>query len=215
MDRIEQVVLAVALAAASLAAQATPGINGCVTPDRRPLYVDDAARNQCKDSVIKRLNPDASSKDSIPAPLTPGERKAKEERDRRLAACNIRNREQRQKDEALIDRYQSEDDLQDARYAALGEQLRRINGANDRMKDIIAKGKQLTEEGRFFAPPHRMPANLQGDREANYRLERSQIGVIEDAARAIKSINDRFDLELKRYLALINGTAAMPCGATQ
>ena len=215
MNRIGQVVLAVVLAAASLAAQATPGINGCVTSDGRPLYGDDAARNQCKDSAIKRLNPDGSRKDSIPAPLTPGQRKAKEEGDRRLAACNIRNREPRQKDEALLDRYPSEDDLQDARYAALGEQLRRIDGANDRMKDIIAKGKELTEEGRFFAPPHRMPANLQADREANYRLERSQIGVIENAALEIQRINDRFDKDLKRYRALINGTAAMPCRATQ
>jgi hypothetical protein len=215
MNRIGQVVLAVVLAAASLAAQAAPGINGCVTPDGRRLYVDDAARNQCKDSVIERLNPDAARKDWIRAPLTPGQRKAKDERDRRLAACNVLNREQRQKDEALLDRYPSEDDLQDARYAALGEQLRRVDGANDRMKEIIAKGKELTEKGRFFAPPHRMPANLQADREANYRLERSQIGVIEDAAREIRRINDRFDVELNRYRALINGTAAMPCRATQ
>ena len=215
MNRIEQVVLAVVLAAASLAAQATPGINGCVMPDGRPLYGDDTARNQCRNSVIKTLNSDGSRKDSIPAPLTPEQRKAKEERERRLAACNIQNREQRQQDEALLDRYPSEDDLQDARYAALGEQLRRVDGANDRMKDIIAKGKELTEKGRFFAPPHRMPANLQADREANYRLERSQIGVIQDAAREIQRINDRFDVELKRYRALVNATAAMPCRATQ
>jgi hypothetical protein len=213
MNRIERVVLSVALAAISLAARAAPGINGCVTSDGRPFYGDDTARNPCKDSPIQKLNPDAPEKDLIPAPSTPEQRKAKEERDRKLHECNMRNRDQKRKDDALLDRYPGEDDLQNARYDALGEQLRRVDEANDRMKKIIARGKELTEQGRFFAPPRRMPANLRADREANYRLEERQIDVIEGAAHDIRRINDRFDADLKRYRELVNGTAAMPCDA--
>jgi hypothetical protein len=213
MNRIERVVLAVALAAISLAARAAPGINGCVTSDGHAFYGDDTARNQCKDSPIQKLNPDASKKDLIPAPLTPEQRNAKEKRDRRVAECNGRNKNQKQKDDALLDRYPSEDDLQDARYNALGQQLRRVDEANDRMKAILATGKELNEQSKFFALPHGMPANLRADREASYLLEKTQIHVIEDAAHEVRRINDRFDADLKRYRELVNGTAAMPCDA--
>jgi hypothetical protein len=143
--------------------------------------------------------------------LTPEQRKAKGERDRKLVECNMRNRDQKRKDDALQGRYLSEDDLQDARYDALGKQLRRVNEANDRMKEIMARGKELTEQGKFFVPPHQMPASLQADREANYQLEESQIHVIKDAAYGIQRVNDLFDADLKRYRELVNGTAAMPC----
>ena len=214
MNRIQQIMLAIMLAAVSSAARATPAISGCVTPDG-PLYGDDTARNKCKDSPIRRLNPDGPEKDLIPAPLTPEQRKAKDERDRRLAECNMRNREQKQKDDALLERYPSEDDLQNARYGALGEQLRRVDKANDRMKALIATGKALIEKSSFFAPPHQMPFDLQADREANYRLERRQIRQIEIAAHEIQLINDRYDADLKRYRELVNGTAAMPCSAKE
>jgi len=211
MNRIVPVALAIALAAACVGARAAPAINACVDPDGHSLYGDDTARGQCKDSPTKRLNPDASPEDLIPAPLTPEERKVKEKRDRKLGEGHRQNEAQRHKDEALLDRYPSEDDLQDARYDALGEQVRRVNEANDRMKEIIARGKDLIEQSRFFAPPHRMPANLRSDREANDQLVRRQIRVIEDAADEIERINDRFDAELKRYRQLVNGTAAMAC----
>ena len=211
MNRIQQIALAFVLAAAGVTAQAATGINGCVKPGGQPFYGDDTVRRECKDSQILRLNPDGSKKDLVPAVLTPEQRKAKGERDKRLRECNLRNRDQRRKDEALLETYPSEDDLQEARYDALGSQLRRINQANDRMKKIIAKGKELTEQGRFFAPPHRMPLSLQADRETNYRLERSQLRVIEDAAQEIQRTNDQFDAYLKRYRELVSGTAVMPC----
>jgi hypothetical protein len=215
MNRIGQIALAVVLAGVSLAAWAAPGINGCVTPEGHPLYGDDTARNECRDSPIQRLNPDGSKMDPIPAPLTPEQRKAKGERERKLIECSMRNRDQKRKDDALQGRYPSEDDLQDARYDALGKQLRRVNEANDSMKEIIARGKELTEKGRFFAPRHRMPASLQADREANYGIERSQIHTIEDAAHEIQRINDLYDADLKRYRELVNGTAAMPCNGRE
>jgi hypothetical protein len=203
--------LAFVLAVLSLAARAAPPVNVCVTPGGGALYGDDTSRKDCGNSAIQRLNPAGPKEDHIPAPLTREQKKEKNAKKERLAACKTLVKNQKQKDDALLDLYPSEDDLQEARYRALGEQLKRVDGANERMKELIAKGRDLTEQGRFFAPPHAMPASLQADREGNSRLERNQTRVIEDAAHEIHHINDLYDADLKRYRDLVNGTAVMPC----
>lgn len=212
MNRIERFALAIALAAASVAAHAAPGINACATADG-PLYGDDAARNACKDSPIHKLNPGGSPRELVPAPLTPEQRKAKDEKDRKLADCNRRNREQRQKDEALIDKFPSEDDLQDARYRELGQQLRRVDEANGQMKRILERDRKLAQQAAFH--PRQIPEPLQRDQEANRQQLRSEIDTIEDVAHAIQEINDRYDTKLKRYRELVNRTAAMPCSGQE
>jgi hypothetical protein len=215
MKGIRRALFAFSLTSLSIVAQAGPVVNGCVTPEGGPLFGDDTARDQCKDAPIRRFNPDGSEGALIPSPLTPEDRKNKEERARKVAECNKQNKDRKQKDDALMDRYPSEDNLQDARFDALGKQLRRVNEANERMREIIAKGRGLAEQAGFFKSPHRMPFELQADLEANDQLVRSQIGVIEDAARAIRHINDIYDADLKRYRELVNDTAAMSCSAKE
>lgn len=211
MKRIRRALLAFSLMSLSMAAEAGPDFSGCVTPEGRHLYGDATALDQCKGAPVQGFNRDGSEGPRIPSPRTPEERKHKDEMDRKVAECNMQNRDQKRNDDLLLDRYAHEEDLQDARYDALGEQMRRVNEANEGMKDFIAKGKDLNEQARFFAAPHRMPADLQTRREANDQLERSQIRIIKNAAHEIERVNDFYDKQLKRYREIVNGTAKMPC----
>jgi len=114
-------------------------------------------------------------------------------------------------DQALLLGYPSEDDLQEARYRALGDPVRQIDQANQRLKALIAKGRDYAEEVKFFEAPHPMPDNLRRDRDLNRELEQLEFRRIADAAHEIQRINGDYDAKLKRYRELVEGTARMPC----
>lgn len=210
MNRIERSILVVALAALAIVARAAPpAMSHCITPDGHPLYGDDV--DKCKSASVRKLNPDGSQKDPGTAPLTPKQKRAKEDGDSKQARCNERNKEQYQKDFALLDRYLHEEDLQEARYGALGDQIKQIDQANERLKELIAKGRDLSEKAKFFDPPHQMPDDLRKDRDLNRQLEQIEFGRIAGAALEIQRINDDYDAKLKRYRDLVDGTAKMPC----
>lgn len=104
-----------------------------------------------------------------------------------LEECKKQNQQQRRTDDALLDKYPGEDDLQQAR--------------------------DLTNEEGFYARPHRMPVDLQARRQDLQDLEGRQIRVIENAAYEIQRINDAFDADLRRYREVVGGTNRMPCHA--
>jgi hypothetical protein len=212
MKRIEAGILAVGLIALSLAARAAPPVNSCVTADgRTPLYGDDVARGACsKSEPIRELNPDGSPKKLIPAPPTPEQKKQREEEQKQLIECGRLNHEQRHKDEALMDRFPSEDDLQDARYRELGDQVRVADGASQRLKQLMVERADLKREAKFYDPPHQMPPDLKSDREVNDKLAQNELRIIVKAAHEIQRINDKYDADLKRYRELVLGTARMP-----
>ena len=129
------------------------------------------------------------------------------------AQCRERNREQFRKDIALLERYPSEDDLQEARYRALGDEVKRVNDANGRLKDLIANGRGFNREFAFYQPPHRLPENLAKSRDLNRELERLEFERISAAAHEIQRINARYDADLSRYRELVNRTAKAACTA--
>jgi hypothetical protein len=210
MNMIERSILAAALAALTMAGRAAPpAVSHCITPDGRPLYGDNA--DECKNAPIGKLNPDGSQKDPVTAPLTPEQKRAKEESDRKQAKCNERNKEQYRRDIALLERYPHEEDLQEARYRALGDPIKQTNQANERLKGLIAKGRDFVEKAKFFEPPHQMPDDLRRGRDLNRELEQVEFRRIAGAAHEIQRINDDYDAALKRYRELVNGTAKVPC----
>jgi hypothetical protein len=210
MNSIERGILAAALAAMTLVALAAQRpVNNCVTPDGRTVYGDDA--DQCKNAPIRKLDRDGTPRDVIPTPPTDEQRKLKEEIERKQTRCHERNKEQYQSDDALLGRYPSEDDLEEARYGALGHQIKLVNEANERLKVLIARGRAYAEEAKFFEPPHQVPDKLKRDRGLNRESERIEFRRIAGAAREILRINDDYDATLKRYRELVDGTARMPC----
>jgi regulator of protease activity HflC (stomatin/prohibitin superfamily) len=211
MNCIERSVLAVALAVLPTAAWC--GFT-CKPVGSTTIYRDYLPA-ECKDVEIRELNPDGSLKRVIPAPLTEEQKKEKAAKERYRQACARQNKTQNDKDLALKTRYEHEEDLQEARYQALGNQLRRVDQANERMKEILKEGMDLSQQARFYDPPHQMPVDLKSNRDVNSRLEKDQLHVILDVVLNIPRINAAYDADLKRYRELMNRTAKMPCNAKE
>ena len=210
MNRIQRCFLAGALATLAMVARAAPlGIGHCVTADGRPLYVDNA--DECKGSSIGTLNQDGSQKEPVTAPLTQEQKTGKERSGGESDRCKERSERQFQRDFALLDRYPSEDDLQEARYRELGDRLRQVDQANERLKALIATARDFAEKAKFFEPPHRIPDDLKKGRDFNRKLEEIEFQRIAGDALEIQHINDKYDADLRRYRELVDGTGKMPC----
>ena len=210
MHWIERSILVALLAAATTIARADPPqISSCVLQGGHPMYGDNADR--CKNgAVIRALDRDGTPKGVMPAA---GARQSKEQEERqaRREKCLALNKQRYQKDIALLERYPSEDDLQEQRYRDLGGELKRVNEADERLKELIAKGRVLAEKVKFFDPPHRIPDDLRKDRDFNRELEQGEFERIAGAAHEIQHINEKYDADLKRYRELMNGTANKSC----
>jgi hypothetical protein len=92
--------------------------------DSAPLTYADTGSMDLSDSASIEKGPYPNAADA-------GAKEAKEKRDETLAEGNKRNKDQKQKGDALLDRYPGEDDLQESRYRALGEQLKLVDQANE------------------------------------------------------------------------------------
>jgi hypothetical protein len=179
----------------------------CTPPGSKTPHYYDYLPPECAGVEARELNQDGSLKRIIPPPLTQEQKRAIAEKEKRKADCRKQNQARAQEDDALLERHLTEDTLQAARYRALGDQLKRIDQANDRLKGIRLKRKELEEQAKFFEPPHQMPVNLAADLDANHELEQNELQTIEDASLEIQRTNDRFDADLKRYREVVNGTA--------
>jgi hypothetical protein len=134
-----------------------------------------------------------------------------EEGESKQAECDRRRKDQFQRDVALLERYPSEDDLQEARYRDLGDPIKRTNEASERLKKLIAKGRDFAEKAKFFEPPHQMPRDLRTNRDLNRELEQTEFQRISGFAHDIQRINEQYDARLKRYRELVDGTAEISC----
>jgi hypothetical protein len=177
----------------------------------RTIYDGDKIPAECSGVQIRELRPDGSLKRVIPPPLAEEQKAQRDHKEKERQACIDMNRRQHDLDENLLDTYEHEEDLQEARYRAVGDQLQVVDHANARMKEILKDGMDLAEQAMFYQSPNRKPDELQRNRAVNSRLERDQLHVIEGAVAEIGRINETYDARLKRYRAVVSRTAEMPC----
>jgi type IV secretory pathway VirB10-like protein len=131
--------LALALGALSIAAEGQLYV--CETPDGHKLS-GSAPPPECRNLPIRVLNPDGSLKRIIEPPLTPEQRKAREQDEKKRDECIRQKQERAREDRKLLETYANEDDIEAARKFALGAQQRNIDRATQRLKETAADQEQ-------------------------------------------------------------------------
>src|SRR5437879_13240743 len=92
----------------------------------------------------------------LDAPMTPEQKRRKEESDRKRDECAKQNQEQARKDRSLLGTYPTEDDLLAARDHALANEKTLIDQQNQKLKQLKADRKQIgrascRERGEIWA----------------------------------------------------------------
>jgi hypothetical protein len=146
--------------------------------------------------VVKR-NEAAPTADQIAA--REAERKRKLEED-------IAAKEERRKNQALLNTYPSEKDIDEARDRAIKANEEAVKDAERKLADAEKRKKALAAEAEFYAK-RPIPAQLKRDIQQN-EVERNAVTeLVEKKKQEIDAINARYDEDLRRYRELIKAGA--------
>ena len=202
--------LGAAGAAAPAAAQklykyTDPATGQTVYTDKLPTNAAGKANEQLspQGTVVKRNE----------AALTPEQNAAKEAERKRKIEEDLAAKEEKRKNQALLNTYPSERDIDEARVRALKANEESIKEAERRLADAEKRKQSLAAEAEFYRK-RPMPALLKQEIQTNEVEIRSQAELLEKKKKESDAINARYDEDLRRYRGLAKaGLAPVAAGS--
>ncbi len=153
---------------------------------------------ECRNSDVRELNPDGTLHRLIPAPLTPEQRRRRQEEEDARLRQEEAERAQSRKDRSLMETYSSVDEIEAARRRSLAGRQMLIDRADSRIAQYAKERKRLDDEAEFYAN-REMPTRLKESYASNKTLTEQQEKTRADAMTEMRRINERFDADRKRF----------------
>ena len=141
------------------------------------------------------------------AALTPEQQAERDAERKKQQEQEIAAREEKRKNQALLNTYSSEKDLEEARGRALKENETAIQESEKRIAGAEKRKKELDQEKEFFLKKP-MPPKLALDLKNNEVEIKNQRELLQAKKKQIASINARYDEDKRRYLELTKGAPA-------
>jgi hypothetical protein len=157
--------------------------------------------SECKGEDIRELNPDGTLHRLIPAPLTPEQRKKRDQEEHERMLAEEAERAQARKDRSLLETYGSVSEIEAARTRTIASRQVLVDRADQRIAQYAKEKKRLDDEAEFYAK-REMPAKLKDAFEANKALTAQQEKTKADVIQEMRVLNARYDAEAKRYQEL-------------
>lgn len=197
------------------------GALSCVPPATAKTFccTDAAGRRLCGDTLppqcanqTYRYTNEKGITTQVDAPLTPEQRakkeaeEAKKREEERLASV------QRLRDQALLNTYAGEKDIDVVRDRALADMTAATKQIQDKYDAALKRKQQLESEKEFYAKKP-MPENLKSQIKENEVEIQAQKKALDDKAQETAAVRQRFEDEKKRYLELKYGKDGAPSAA--
>ncbi len=138
------------------------------------------------------------------AALTPQQEAAREAERRKKQEDEIAAREERRKNQALLNTYSSEGDIEEARSRALKDNELAVKETEKRVDGALKRRKAFEAEKEFYAKKT-LPAKLQDDIKNNEIELKNQQELLAARKKQAAEINAKYDGDKKRYLELTKG----------
>jgi hypothetical protein len=178
--------------------------NGKVTySERPPVEATGKAMEQLNSqgAVVKQVHA-APTADDIAAAAAERRRKQDDE---------VRMREENRRNQALLDTYANEKDIELARSRALRSVEDSVKDAEAKLGEALKRQAKLKSEAEFYAGKP-LPGRLKQEIENNEREIGLQREAIAKRDKSTAAINARYDEDLRRFVALTRPKA--PAQAT-
>lgn len=141
------------------------------------------------------------------APLTAEQQAAREAERKKKLDDEVKAKNERQRNMALLNTYSSEMDIEDARARSLKDAEATIKDAEKRIADANKRRKELdTEKDSYII--NKPPAKLVQDLKINESEINTQTTLLNAKQKEIGVINARYDEDKRKYLALTRPPAA-------
>lgn len=137
----------------------------------------------------------------VEAPLTSEQKAQKAAEELRRKEQERLVNEQKRKDQALLNTYGSEKDIEAMRSRADRDLVAAIQAAEERIVDIRRHRKRFEDEAEFYKG-RQLPADVaKGLRDADHEIGAQQ-SVIESKNKDRQTVRKKFDDDLRRYVEL-------------
>jgi len=181
----------------------------CCDDESGKQVCGDILPSACYGRAYRELGQSGRTSRVVEAPLTAEERAAKEAEARRRAERERIENEQRRRDQALLNTYGSEKDIEVMRSRALGDLDMTIKAAEERIAEIRKRRKKFENEAEFYRN-RRLPAEVaKGLRDADYEI-RAQESVIDSKRKDQQAVGLKYDEDLRRFRDILKRAAERP-----
>lgn len=178
----------------------------CHEPSGRQVC-GDILPQECYGRAYREVGSNGQTLRNVEAPLTPAQRIQRAAEDERRKVEEAALKEQQRKDQALLNTYGSESDIDLMRARTQGEVLKSIKAAQDRIAEIRILRKKYENEAEFYKKK-KMPADIQkGLSNTDYEIK-AQESIIEAKKKELETLRVKFNEDHKRYLELTRRPAA-------
>ncbi len=143
------------------------------------------------------------------AALTPEQQAARDAEEKRTKEEVLAAKEEQRKNQALLNTYSSEKDIEDGRQRALKQVEQATKDIQKRIAESQQRAKALASEKEFYVKKP-MPKKLQDDVKNNEMDLQTQQGALAAKKKELGEINAKYDEDKRRYLEL---TGAKPKAA--
>ena len=183
----------------------------CVGADGKKYY-GSMRPPQCDGVVVEALSAQGMVLRRIDLPLTPEQRAAKEAELQKEAAAEQAKRDaanvarvQARRDQALLQTYTSEKDIEMVRQRTLAENLKAQQDVERRISSLKKRQDELAKQAVAIKGGKAPSETFEQDVKAVAYDLQLQEGLLESRRKEAESINAKYDEEKRKYLELTKG----------
>ena len=176
----------------------------CCTDKSGHKVCGDTLPEQCEDRAYKEFGEKGVR--TVEAPLTAEQRTQRDAEAARKKEAERAASDQKRKDQALLNTYGNEKDIDLFRDRAIADIESSGKQAQEKYDAAIKRKRQLEKELEFYAKKP-VPGSLQSQIKENEIEIQAQTKAIDGKNKAIENTRARFEDDRKRYRALMDGTA--------
>ena len=180
----------------------------CCTDAQGKQVCGDVLPPACYGRAYRELGTSGRER-TVEAPLTAEQRAQRAAEEKRRSEQERVLNEQRRKDQALLNTYGSEKDIEIMRSRAERDLTAAIQAAQDRIAEIRRLRKKFENEAEFYRN-RQLPVDVaKGLRDADHEI-RAQESVIESKNRDLETIRLKYDEDRRRFVEISKRPPARP-----
>ncbi len=208
MSKRTTTLLAVLLALAAASATAQQRLYKC-KDDKGKTYYTQTPPAECLGKEMDEMSRQGTVLKKREGVMTPEQIAARDAEEKRKKEEELAAKEEKRKNQALLNTYSSEKDIEDGRQRALKQAEAANKETQNRMAEAQKRAQALAAEKEFYLKKP-MPKKLQDDIKNNEIDIKGYQDALSAKQKELSEINAKYDEDKRRYAELTGGKSKAP-----
>ena len=197
MPRPAKFVVSLVLAACCASAAAANNLYCCIDATGKQVC-GDLLPQSCYGRAYREIGSNGRTVRNVDAPLTAEQRAERAIEEEQIKIEEVAQREQRRKDQALLNTYSSEKEIELLRLRARTDVEKSIAAAEAKIAEIRLQRKKFENEAEFYLKTEMPAAVRKGLLDADFEIKAQEL-VIESKTKELEIIREKYDEDLRRF----------------